>query len=88
MKQELKKIKKELENIQAKKEQNLLLELENKISINILTQRMEFLEAQERETKEKVFRMESEIHNIESQGLLDADFIQKVLHQYSSNYLK
>lgn len=82
MKQELNKIKKELEIIQAKKKENLELELKGKINISILTQRMEFLEEQEKATKEKVFRMESEIHNIESQGLLDADSIQKVLHQF------
>lgn len=82
MMNELKKIKKDLENIQAKTEQNLRLELENKISIYILTQRMEFLEAQEKETKEKIFRLESEIHNIETQGLLDADFIQQILHHF------
>ncbi|RYI28278.1 recombinase family protein [Bacillus infantis] len=83
MMNELKKIKKDLENIQAKTEQNLRLELENKISINILTQRMEFLEAHEKETKEKIFRLESEIHNIETQGLLDADFIQQILHHFN-----
>lgn len=86
MMNELKRIKKDLENIQAKKEQNLLLELENKISINILTQRMDFLDTQEKEKKEKIFRMESEIHNIESQGLLDSGFIQQILNHFKKMF--
>lgn len=82
MKKKLQEIKKDFENIQSKKEKSFELELKNKISISILAQRMKFLEGQENEVKVKIFRMESEIHNIESQGLLDADFIQQVLHHF------
>ena len=82
IKREVKKLNKEIANIQIKKSENFLLELENKIDMNILSQRLVFLENQEKEAKEKLFRIESELRNIESQSLLNADFIQNVLHSF------
>jgi site-specific DNA recombinase len=79
---ELQNLKKELNNIQSKKEENLRMELENKISINILTQRLEFLDAREKELKEKIFKLENQINSIESQSLLNPDFIQEVLKNF------
>lgn len=79
---ELQGLKKELNNIQSKKEENLQLELDNKISITILTQRMEFLDAREKELKEKISKIENEIKSNESNSLIDPNFIHQVLQNF------
>lgn len=50
--------------------------------MSILTQRIEFLESREAELNQRVFLLENEIQNIQSQSLLKPDLIQTILDNF------
>ena len=68
-----------METIQLKKADNLRLELNSVIDINILAQRLKFLNEREQELKERIYKLESEINNFKSQSLLDPEAVLTLL---------
>ncbi|WP_341280221.1 hypothetical protein [Paenibacillus sp. FSL H8-0537] len=79
---ELDEITRELNNVQAKKEESLQLELSNKISLNLLMQRMEFLDTREKELNVKATKIKNEIEHIKSQSLIEPDYIHAILQNF------
>jgi site-specific DNA recombinase len=82
LKEEIKNLNLILQRIKNKKDENFKMNLENKLSTNILFQQMEFLEKQELETKEKLYILERELRNINAQSLLDPEIIKNTLSNF------
>lgn len=82
MRQELKRIKNELEGIEAEKEEFYNTKRKKKITMSTYTKSMELLEKEEGKIKEKQLKIKGELNNIESQGTLETDFVQRVLQNF------
>lgn len=88
LKQNLKKLERELDRIKKKKNENLELEFKELIDIDILQQRLAFLKKKEQETLNQILNIEEKIDNSEGQGNINADIIRLALENFVSIFEK
>lgn len=82
LKENLKKLEKELEKIKKKKDENLELEFKGDIDIDMLQQRLVFLKKKEQEVLNQILNIEEKIDEADGQGCLNADIIGFALKNF------
>lgn len=82
MKKEIRKIKKELDNIKEEKKEFLNAKINKEISMKTYTESVELLNQNESELAEKLFKIDGELNSIESHGTLETDFVTHILQNF------
>ena len=82
LEKEAAKLQKQLANIEEKKVEGYKAELEGSISLNILSERLDFLNREEEKIKSSLANIEKELASQTSNQLLNSEIIHQILAKF------
>ncbi|GFR36264.1 recombinase family protein [Thermobrachium celere] len=88
LEKKMKNLQDELEKIKKKKNETLELEFENKIDINTLKERLNFLSNKENEIIQKINIVENELNKLNSHSKINPELIKTVLENFCKVFEK